>query len=79
MQINFAEPAKGVRFSMYNMIGAEIKNIRVEKVNDRQFNFNFQNLHPGFYFLRIQTDKFNYTTRITVTAALPQKRSVPSI
>ncbi|MEO8149311.1 MAG: T9SS type A sorting domain-containing protein [Bacteroidia bacterium] len=74
VQISFDEPVNKIKISVYNMIGGEVKNIPVEKINDQKFNLNFRNQQPGFYFIRIQTDKFNYTTRITITVALPQKR-----
>ncbi|MEP7129084.1 MAG: T9SS type A sorting domain-containing protein [Chitinophagales bacterium] len=73
IQINFDEPVKQVKFSIYNMIGNEIKNVVMEKINDQQFKFNFGNQQPGFYFIRIQTGKYTYTTRITITAAVTQK------
>ena len=77
VHIKFDEPVKSVKFSVYNMIGNEIKNVTVEKLTDQQYRFNFGNQQPGFYFIRIQTDKFNYTTRVTITAAVAQKAAIP--
>lgn len=73
VQINFSEPVKEAKFSIYNMIGREIKNIPVERITNQKFNLNFGEQQPGYYFIRIQTEKFNYTTRITIAALLTGK------
>lgn len=75
LQINLNESFKSVKFSIYNMIGAEVKDVQIEKISNQKFKFNFENKQPGFYFIRIQTEKAAYTTRITITAALTEKRT----
>ena len=62
------------QFTIYNMIGSEIKDAPVEKISNQRYIIKLNNRQPGFYFIRVKTDKMIYTTRITITAmASPQK------
>ena len=55
-------------FSIFNMIGSEIKDAPIEKISNQRYIIRLNNRPPGFYFIRVKTDKMIYTTRVTITA-----------
>ncbi|NNF02088.1 MAG: T9SS type A sorting domain-containing protein [Bacteroidia bacterium] len=52
--------------SVYNIIGNEVFDLQLERIGDKVFLIDAFNLKPGFYFLKIKTDKVEYLQRITV-------------
>jgi hypothetical protein len=80
INIDFNEPAMTLpKVQVYDMIGNSVKGIQVERISPERFIINLAGHEPGFYFIKVQTEKIIYSKRITlVNAAALSKPKVIS-
>jgi hypothetical protein len=55
-----------IRFSIYDLLG-NVMNMQGEPNQKGKYTLNLDGLKPGYYFIKVQTDKQLVTKRITLT------------
>lgn len=70
LNIDFNEPAMTLpKVLIYDMIGKPVKGVQVERISPERFTINLAGREPGFYFIKVQTEKIIYSKRITLVNA----------
>jgi len=55
-----------IRFSIYDLLG-NVMSMQGESNQKGKYTLNLEGLKPGYYFIKVQTDKQLVTKRITLT------------
>ena len=63
-------PASPPSFTVFNIIGKDLKNVEVTQISATHFEINLSDKDAGLYFIRIQSGELMITERITLDFTL---------
>jgi len=67
LNVVFAKsPGTAPIFTVFNILGNDLKNVEVTQVSATHFELNLSDKDAGLYFIKIQTEEFSITERVTL-------------
>ncbi|MBT8196407.1 MAG: T9SS type A sorting domain-containing protein [Bacteroidia bacterium] len=67
LNVVFAKsPGAAPIFTVFNILGNDLKNVEVTQISATHFEVNLSDKDSGLYFIRIQTETYSITERVTL-------------
>lgn len=67
LNVVFAKPpGTAPIFTVFNILGNDLKNVEVTQLSATHFEINLSDKDAGLYFIRIQTEEYTITERVTL-------------
>lgn len=68
-QVNFSFPSQltnNPKAVVYDLLGNVVAQLEMDRQNANTFSINLSDKKPGYYFVKIQTEDYSYSRRVTI-------------